>query len=127
MTGRDPAGGAQIAGRPPVGLAPPLEADTRRFNRRWHWWRNHARHPAACARNRPLMNNGRRSSGFLRGRETPTGLPLLIMDVSITPSSMRRRAMQTQELAGVFDFLAFSYDRGTVVVGGYSDALGLKK
>jgi len=28
---------------------------------------------------------------------------------------------------GVFDFLAFSYDRGTVVVGGYAYALGLKK
>jgi hypothetical protein len=27
----------------------------------------------------------------------------------------------------VFDFLAFSYDRGTVVVGGYAYALGLKK
>ena len=26
----------------------------------------------------------------------------------------------------VFDFLAFSYDRGTVVVGGYAYALGLK-
>ena len=27
----------------------------------------------------------------------------------------------------VFDFLAFSYDRGTVVVGGYAYALGLKR
>src|SRR5262249_2311466 len=27
----------------------------------------------------------------------------------------------------VFDFLAFSYDRGTVTVGGYAYALGLKK
>ena len=27
----------------------------------------------------------------------------------------------------VFDFLGFSYDRGTVVVGGYAYALGLKK
>jgi len=28
---------------------------------------------------------------------------------------------------GVFDFLAFSYDRGTVTVGGFAYALGLKK
>ena len=28
---------------------------------------------------------------------------------------------------GVFDFLAFSYDRGAVVIGGYAYALGLKK
>src|SRR5215470_17660122 len=47
-------------------------------------------------------------------------------DTRQSVEEIRKELMQLPYYS-VFDFLAFSYDRGTVVVGGYAYALGLKK
>ena len=47
-------------------------------------------------------------------------------DATSSVEQVRKELLQLPYYS-VFDFLAFSYDRGTVVVGGYAYALGLKK
>ena len=47
-------------------------------------------------------------------------------DAKSSVEEIRKELLQLPYYS-VFDFLAFSYDRGTVVVGGYAYALGLKK
>ena len=47
-------------------------------------------------------------------------------DAKSSVEQVRKELLQLPYYS-VFDFLAFSYDRGTVVVGGYAYALGLKK
>jgi len=47
-------------------------------------------------------------------------------DAKASVEEIRKELLQLPYY-GVFDFLAFSYDRGTVTVGGFAYALGLKK
>jgi len=47
-------------------------------------------------------------------------------DAKSSVDEIRKELLQLPYYS-VFDFLAFSYDRGTVVIGGYAYALGLKK
>ena len=47
-------------------------------------------------------------------------------DAKSSVEEIRKELLQLPYYS-VFDFLAFSYDRGTVVVGGYAYALGLKR
>jgi hypothetical protein len=49
-----------------------------------------------------------------------------LADAKSSVEEIRKELLQLPYYS-VFDFLAFSYDRGTVVVGGYAYALGLKK
>ena len=52
--------------------------------------------------------------------------PSLSADAKSTVEEIRKELMQLPYY-GVFDFLAFSYDRGTVTLMGYAYAPGLKK
>jgi hyperosmotically inducible protein len=56
----------------------------------------------------------------------PSGRVMVQADTRQSVGDIRKELLQLPYYS-VFDFLAFSYDRGTVVVGGYAYALGLKK
>jgi BON domain-containing protein len=56
----------------------------------------------------------------------PSARVLVQADTRQSVEDIRKELLQLPYYS-VFDFLAFSYDRGTVVVGGYAYALGLKK
>jgi len=56
----------------------------------------------------------------------PSARVMLQADTRQSIEDIRKELLQLPYYS-VFDFLAFSYDRGTVVVGGYAYALGLKK
>jgi len=56
----------------------------------------------------------------------PSARVMLQADTRQSVEDIRKELLQLPYYS-VFDFLAFSYDRGTVVVGGYAYALGLKK
>lgn len=56
----------------------------------------------------------------------PSARVMVQADTKQSIEDIRKELLQLPYYS-VFDFLAFSYDRGTVVVGGYAYALGLKK
>jgi hyperosmotically inducible periplasmic protein len=56
----------------------------------------------------------------------PSARVMVQADTRQSVEDVRKELLQLPYYS-VFDFLAFSYDRGTVVVGGYAYALGLKK
>jgi hyperosmotically inducible periplasmic protein len=56
----------------------------------------------------------------------PSARVMVQADARQSVEDIRKELLQLPYYS-VFDFLAFSYDRGTVVVGGYAYALGLKK
>ena len=56
----------------------------------------------------------------------PSARVMVQADTRQSIEDIRKELLQLPYYS-VFDFLAFSYDRGTVVVGGYAYALGLKK
>ena len=56
----------------------------------------------------------------------PSARVMVQADTRQSVEDIRKELLQLPYYS-VFDFLAFSYDRGTVVVGGYAYALGLKK
>ena len=56
----------------------------------------------------------------------PSARVMVQADTKQSIEGIRKELLQLPYYS-VFDFLAFSYDRGTVVVGGYAYALGLKK
>ena len=56
----------------------------------------------------------------------PSARVMARADTKQSVEDIRKELLQLPYYS-VFDFLAFSYDRGTVVVGGYAYALGLKK
>ena len=56
----------------------------------------------------------------------PSARVMMQADTKQSIEDIRKELLQLPYYS-VFDFLAFSYDRGTVVVGGYAYALGLKK
>ena len=56
----------------------------------------------------------------------PSARVMVQADTKQSVEDIRKELLQLPYYS-VFDFLAFSYDRGTVVVGGYAYALGLKK
>ena len=56
----------------------------------------------------------------------PSARVMVQADTRESVEDVRKELLQLPYYS-VFDFLAFSYDRGTVVVGGYAYALGLKK
>jgi hyperosmotically inducible protein len=56
----------------------------------------------------------------------PSAREMVQADTRLSIEDIRKELLQLPYYS-VFDFLAFSYDRGTVVVGGYAYALGLKK
>jgi len=56
----------------------------------------------------------------------PSAQVMVQADTKQSIEDIRKELLQLPYYS-VFDFLAFSYDRGTVVVGGYAYALGLKK
>jgi hyperosmotically inducible periplasmic protein len=56
----------------------------------------------------------------------PSARVMVHADTRQSVEDVRKELLQLPYYS-VFDFLAFSYDRGTVVVGGYAYALGLKK
>ena len=56
----------------------------------------------------------------------PSARAMVQADTRQSVEDIRKELLQLPYYS-VFDFLAFSYDRGTVVVGGYAYALGLKK
>jgi hyperosmotically inducible protein len=56
----------------------------------------------------------------------PNARMMVQADTRQSVEDIRKELLQLPYYS-VFDFLAFSYDRGTVVVGGYAYALGLKK
>jgi hypothetical protein len=56
----------------------------------------------------------------------PNARVMVHADTRQSVEDIRKELLQLPYYS-VFDFLAFSYDRGTVVVGGYAYALGLKK
>ena len=56
----------------------------------------------------------------------PSARVMLQADTRQSIEDIRKELLQLPYYS-VFDFLAFSYDRGTVVVGGYAYAPGLKK
>ena len=56
----------------------------------------------------------------------PSARMMVHADTRQSVDDIRKELLQLPYYS-VFDFLAFSYDRGTVVVGGYAYALGLKK
>ena len=56
----------------------------------------------------------------------PSARVIVQADTRQSVEDIRKELLQLPYYS-VFDFLAFSYDRGTVVVGGYAYALGLKK
>src|SRR5215813_8709183 len=56
----------------------------------------------------------------------PSARVIVQADAKQSIDDIRKELLQLPYYS-VFDFLAFSYDRGTVVVGGYAYALGLKK
>jgi len=56
----------------------------------------------------------------------PSAWVIVQADTRQSVEDVRKELLQLPYYS-VFDFLAFSYDRGTVVVGGYAYALGLKK
>ena len=56
----------------------------------------------------------------------PSARVMVQADTRQSVEEIRKELLQLPYYS-VFDFLAFSYDRGTVVVGGYAYALGLKK
>jgi hypothetical protein len=56
----------------------------------------------------------------------PSARVMVQADTRQSVADIRKELLQLPYYS-VFDFLAFSYDRGTVVVGGYAYALGLKK
>jgi len=55
----------------------------------------------------------------------PNARMMVQADTRQSVEDIRKELLQLPYYS-VFDFLAFSYDRGTVVVGGYAYALGLK-
>ena len=57
---------------------------------------------------------------------SPSARVMVQADARQSVEDIRKELLQLPYYS-VFDFLAFSYDRGTVVVGGYAYALGLKK
>jgi len=56
----------------------------------------------------------------------PSARMMVQADTTQSVEDIRKELLQLPYYS-VFDFLAFSYDRGTVVVGGYAYAPGLKK
>ena len=56
----------------------------------------------------------------------PSAQVMVQADTKQSIEDIRKELLQLPYYS-VFDFLAFSYDRGAVVVGGYAYALGLKK
>jgi BON domain len=56
----------------------------------------------------------------------PSARVMVHADARQSVEDIRKELLQLPYYS-VFDFLAFSYDRGTVVVGGHAYALGLKK
>jgi BON domain-containing protein len=56
----------------------------------------------------------------------PSARVMVQADTKQSVEDIRKELLQLPYYS-VFDFLAFSYDRGTVLVGGYAYALGLKK
>ena len=56
----------------------------------------------------------------------PSARVMVHADTRQSVEDVRKELLQLPYYS-VFDFLAFSYDRGTVVVGGYAYALGLRK
>jgi hyperosmotically inducible protein len=56
----------------------------------------------------------------------PSARVMVQADARQSVEDVRKELLQLPYYS-VFDFVAFSYDRGTVVVGGYAYALGLKK
>src|SRR5262245_21056718 len=56
----------------------------------------------------------------------PSARVMVQADTRQSVEEIRKELLQLPYYS-VFDFLAFSYDRGTVVVGGYAYALGLQK
>src|SRR6476659_759637 len=56
----------------------------------------------------------------------PSARVMVQADTKQSIEDIRKELLQLPYYS-VFDFLALSYDRGTVVVGGYAYALGLKK
>jgi hyperosmotically inducible protein len=56
----------------------------------------------------------------------PSARVMVQADTKQSIEDIRKELLQLPYYS-VFDFLAFSYDRGTVVVGGYAYALGLKR
>jgi len=56
----------------------------------------------------------------------PSARVMMQADTKQSIEDIRKELLQLPYYS-VFDLLAFSYDRGTVVVGGYAYALGLKK
>jgi BON domain len=56
----------------------------------------------------------------------PSARVMVQADTRQSVEDIRKELLQLPYYS-VFDFLAFSYDHGTVVVGGYAYALGLKK
>jgi hypothetical protein len=56
----------------------------------------------------------------------PSARVMVQADAKQSVEEIRKELLQLPYFS-VFDFLAFSYDRGTVVVGGYAYALNLKK